>query len=144
VAAADQGLNGRPSSPTTPAAIAQERTPKSIQILTLELDEITADDYLQWVRDPEPPALDIGLRSIRVDADPVGDTITATLDWAGPAPPAQLAAPAAGLPLADGVRLGQSEYTAPPVKARARASLTRGRQIASPGAVPVLSRTATA
>jgi hypothetical protein len=96
----------------------------SLQILTLELDEITACDYLQWVRDPDPPALDTGLQSIRVDADPVGDTITAILDWAGPAPPAQRAAPAAGLPLADGIRIGRSEPTAPLVKANPCATVT--------------------
>lgn len=78
------------------------------QTLTLELDEITAGDYLQWIRDPEPPALDAGLRSVRLEADPLGETITARLDWAGPAPPARSAAAAAGLPLVDGVRLGVS------------------------------------
>jgi hypothetical protein len=76
----------------------------SLQILTLELDEITAGDYLQWVRGP--------------------DTITAILDWAGPAPPAQRAAPAAGLPLADGIRIGRSEPTAPLVKASPCATVT--------------------
>jgi hypothetical protein len=75
------------------------------QTLILELDEITAGDYLQWVRDPEPPALGGALRSVRVDAAPLGDTVTAVLDWAGPPPRAHLAAPAAGLPLAAGVRL---------------------------------------
>jgi hypothetical protein len=58
----------------------------SLQILTLELDGITASDYLQWCRDPEPPALDRGLRSISIEADPLGDTITAILDWDRPAP----------------------------------------------------------
>lgn len=52
----------------------------SLQILTLELDGITAGDYLTWCRDPDPPALDYALRSIAIDADPLGDTITAILD----------------------------------------------------------------
>jgi hypothetical protein len=52
-----------------------------LQILTLKLDGITAGDYLTWCRDPEPPALDFALRSISIDADPLGDTITAILDW---------------------------------------------------------------
>jgi hypothetical protein len=56
------------------------------QILTLQLDGITASDYLQWCRDPEPPALDYGLRSISIDADPLADTITARLDRDRPAP----------------------------------------------------------
>jgi len=77
----------------------------TIQILTLRLADITAGDYLQWVRDPDPPALSGGLRSVGVQGDPLGDTITAILDWAGPAPPAQLAAPSAGLPLSAGVRV---------------------------------------
>jgi hypothetical protein len=29
---------------------------------------------------PTPPTLEFALHSIRVDADPLGDTITATLD----------------------------------------------------------------
>ena len=69
----------------------------SLQILTLTLDGITAGDYLTWCRDPDPPALDFGLRSISIDADPLGDTITAILDWEQPAPTAATAATAAGL-----------------------------------------------
>ncbi len=48
-----------------------------LQILSLKLDGITASDYLTWCRDPEPPTLDFALRSVTVDADPLGDTITA-------------------------------------------------------------------
>jgi hypothetical protein len=69
-----------------------------LQILTLKLDGITAGEYLTWCCDPDPPALDSALRSIRVDADPLGDTITAILDWNQPAPaPPAAAATAAGL-----------------------------------------------
>jgi hypothetical protein len=75
----------------------------SLQILTLKLDGITAGDYLTWCRDPDPPALDYALRSIRVDADPLGDTITAILDWHQPAPVPATAATAAGLPLPPGL-----------------------------------------
>jgi hypothetical protein len=68
-----------------------------VQILTLELDDITAGDYLTWCRDPEPPALDFALRSISIDADPLGDTLTAILDWNGPAPrPSAAAAGSSG------------------------------------------------
>ena len=75
------------------------------QILSLKLDGITAGDYLTWCRDPEPPALDFALRSVSVDADPLGDTITAILDWNGPAPHPSAAATAAGLPLSAGVEI---------------------------------------
>ena len=57
-----------------------------LQILSLKLDGITAGDYLTWCRDPEPPALGFALRSVSVDADPLGDTITAILGWNGPVP----------------------------------------------------------
>jgi hypothetical protein len=77
----------------------------SLQILTLELDDITAGDYLSWCRDPDPPALGCALRTICVDADPLGDTITAILDWDPPARAPAAAARAAGLPLPTGVRL---------------------------------------
>lgn len=77
----------------------------SLQILTLELDGITAGDYLTWCRDPDPPALDYALRSIAIDADPLGDTITAILDWNQPPPTAAAAATAAGLPPAPGAQL---------------------------------------
>jgi len=69
-----------------------------LQILTLKLDGITASDYLTWCRDPDPPALDLALHSIRIEAEPLGDTITAILDWNQPAPASAVAATAAGLP----------------------------------------------
>jgi hypothetical protein len=73
-----------------------------LQILTLKLDGITADDYLTWCRDPDPPALDFALRTVTIDAKPLGDTITAILDWNQPLPTARAAATAAGLPLPAG------------------------------------------
>jgi hypothetical protein len=75
------------------------------QVLTLKLGGITAGDYLTWCRDPEPPALDYTLRSVRVDADPLGDTITVVLDWKHPAPSPRAAAIAAGLPLSPDVEV---------------------------------------
>ena len=107
----------------------------ALQTLTLELDGITAGDYLTWCRDPEPPALDYGLRSISIDADSLGDTITAVLDWDRPAPPARIAAEAAGLPPTADVRTCRSEHTAPPLKiASPPRSLTRDRREGSPSA----------
>ena len=75
------------------------------QILTLKLDGITAGDYLTWCRDPDPPTLGVALRALRVDADPLGDTITAILDWNAPAPAPEVAATAAGLPLPTGAEV---------------------------------------
>ena len=86
----------------------------SLQILTLKLDGITAGDYLTWCRDPDPPALDFGLCSIRVSADPLGDTVTAILDWDRPAPGPAPAATAAGLPLSPGVQIHPQPATAAP------------------------------
>lgn len=76
-----------------------------VQILSLQLDGVTAGDYLTWRRDPDPPALDHALASIRVNADPLGDTITAILNWNQPAPAPAAAATAAGLPLSQGVQI---------------------------------------
>jgi hypothetical protein len=84
-----------------------------LQILKLKLDAITAGDYLMWCRDPDPPALDFALRSISIDADPLGDTITAILDWAHALPPAPAAASAAGLPLSADVQVHQSPADSP-------------------------------
>jgi hypothetical protein len=92
----------------------------SLQILTLTLDGITAGDYLTWCRDPDPPALDFGLRSISIDADPLGDTITAILDWEQPAPTAAIAATAAGLTLSADVRIGPREQSRFVAAGRAR------------------------
>lgn len=75
------------------------RTRPALQRLTLTLDGIAAGDYLTWVRDPEPPALDLGLGSVSVRADPLGDTIEAVLSWDVLPPDPLEAAPAAGLPL---------------------------------------------
>ena len=69
------------------------------QILTIELDGLTAGDYLAHLRDPEPPALGFGLRSVAVRAEPRGDTVVATLVWTEAAPAARPAAQAAGLPI---------------------------------------------
>jgi hypothetical protein len=76
-----------------------------LQTLTLKLDGITAGDYLAWCRDPDRPELGFGLRSVHVDADPLGDTITAVLDWNQPGPAPVAAATAAGLSLLPGARI---------------------------------------
>jgi hypothetical protein len=75
-----------------------------LQTITLHLDGITAADYLAWVREPEPATRVAGLRSVRIDADPLGATVHATLAWERSAPAPHAAAPAAGLPLSADVR----------------------------------------
>jgi hypothetical protein len=70
-----------------------------LQTITIHLDGITAADYLAWVREPEPAPFPAGLRSVRIDADPLGSTVEATLAWERPAPAPHLAAAAAGLPV---------------------------------------------
>lgn len=75
------------------------RSPVSLQTLTLMLDGVTADDYLAWVRDPEPAALDSDLVSITTRAQPVSDRIEVELVWKRDAPNPREAALAAGFPL---------------------------------------------
>ena len=82
----------------------ETRTSTTHQMLTLELEGVTAGDYLTWVRDPEPQALDRELRSIEVEAEPAGSRITAILEWAGDPPNPKAAASAAGLPVTVDVR----------------------------------------
>jgi hypothetical protein len=86
-----------PSSP--PETIARSPT-THVQSLIIQLDGITAADYLTWVWDPEPPAFDHGLRSVAICAEPRGELIKLELVWAGrrPATPSA-AAVAAGFAL---------------------------------------------
>lgn len=84
--------------------------PMPRQILTIELEGLTAGDYVAHVCDPEPPALGHGLRSITVRAEPRGTTVEALLVWEGRAPAPHAAALAAGLPLvAEVVRVDATE-----------------------------------
>jgi hypothetical protein len=82
----------------------------SLQTLILRLDGVTAGDYLAWCRDPDASAFDYGLRSTSIDADPLGDTISAGLDWDRPMPPPRAAATIAGLPLTANVRAIRSPH----------------------------------
>ncbi|HUA05824.1 MAG TPA: hypothetical protein VMB27_18080 [Solirubrobacteraceae bacterium] len=71
-----------------------------IQSLTITLNGITAGDYLAWVRDPEPPALDYALQSVGTRAEPLGAEIRIDLAWAcRPPTTPRAAAVAAGFPL---------------------------------------------
>ena len=121
-----------------------------LQTLILKLDGITAGDYLTWCRDPEPPALDFALRSISIDADPLGDTITAVLDWDQSLPPFPAAATAAGLPLSAGVQVQQLLTDRPhspavaaeagPHLAGARAAIAGGGRVEAEQRLPHAAR----
>jgi hypothetical protein len=97
-----------------------------LQSLTLKLDGITAADYLAWCRDPDPPARGFALRSIRMKADRLGDTITAILDWNQAAPSPRAAAAMAGLSLPPGVQVHTSPTDAPRTHAPSRLDHHRG------------------
>jgi hypothetical protein len=57
-----------------------------VQSLLIRLDGITAGDYLTWVRDPEPAALNHELRSVAISAEPLGDLVNTELVWSGRPP----------------------------------------------------------
>src|ERR1700749_805537 len=75
-----------------------ERRHEQLFTVPLLLDGITPDDYMQWIRDPEPPKRD-DLKLITATATALGDTIQMELLSAGEPPPAAAAASAAGFPI---------------------------------------------
>lgn len=90
------------------------------QRLTIELRGTTAGSYLTWVRDPKPPALDRELASIAIEAEPLGPTITAVLEWTGEPPSPRDAAAAAGLPITEDVRAVFANQAGPQRPQRSR------------------------
>ena len=71
-----------------------------IQHITVQLDGITAGDYVAYQVDADPPSETSRLRSVTLDVpDALGDTVRASLRWDGRPPPARAAATAAGLAL---------------------------------------------
>lgn len=66
--------------------------------VTLFLGGITPADYMQCVRDPEPPNRE-DLKLITATATPLGDTIQLELLSTGDPPPAAVAATAVGFPI---------------------------------------------
>ncbi len=72
---------------------------RSVQRLTLLLEGITAGDYVNWVCDPEPPALGRELMSVRTQAESLGDRIDLELCWDREPPTPREAAVLAGFPL---------------------------------------------
>jgi hypothetical protein len=90
-----------------------------IQHITVQLDGITAGDYLAHQLDADPPLEATRLRSVALDVpDPLGGTIRATLRWDGSAPPPRAAAVAAGLALTGDVVALRSHVE--PARRRAR------------------------
>jgi hypothetical protein len=73
-------------SRVTPPLTSAQSSATHVQSLVIRLDGITARDYLAWVRDPEPPALDRGLRSVAISAEPVGELLNIELVWVGQPP----------------------------------------------------------
>jgi hypothetical protein len=66
--------------------------------VTLFLDGITPNGYMQSIGDPEPPNRD-DLKLITAAATPLGDTIQLELLSTGDPPPAAVAASAVGFPI---------------------------------------------
>ena len=83
------------------------------QIITLDLDGITAGDYLAYFVDADPALEATRIRSVTVDAEPLGDRVTAVLRWDGTPAPARSAAQAAGLRLTGDVAGIVSRVEAP-------------------------------
>jgi hypothetical protein len=75
-----------------------ERQREQLFTVTLFLDGITPDDYMQWIRDPEPPNRD-DLKLVTATATALGDTIQLELLSTGDPPPAAVAASAVGFPI---------------------------------------------
>ena len=73
-----------------------ERQREQLFTVTLFLDGITPDDYMQWIRDPEPPNRD-DLKLVTATATALGDIQLELLSTGDP-PPA-VAASAVGLPI---------------------------------------------
>jgi hypothetical protein len=69
------------------------------QLITIDLDGITAADYLAHFRDADAPIEASRLQAVGVNADPLGDTVDVILRWQGPPPNARTAASAAGFQL---------------------------------------------
>jgi hypothetical protein len=76
--------------------------PATHHTLTLLLDGIIADDYLQWVRDPDPPERE-ALKLTAVRSAPLGDRIQLELLVAGEPLAPSVLADAVGFPITTNV-----------------------------------------
>lgn len=68
------------------------------QTLRIQLDGMTAGDYLAHLRDPEPAALGSTLRGVEVRADPLSDVVEVLLAWSLAPADGRSAANLAGFP----------------------------------------------
>ena len=99
------------------------------QHIEIQLDGITAGDYLAYYVDTDLPLEATRLRSVAIDSDPVGNSVTAALRWDGPPPAAKVAAAAAGLHLTHEV-VDVSSRVSVPVRRRARRAAGSLRPVA--------------
>jgi hypothetical protein len=98
------GCDYRPEKPT--------RRP-GLYGLTLILTGITADDYLQWIRDPDPPH-DDRLRLISARVSSPGDRVQLELIANREPPTPEAAALALGFPI--GPEIGRAQWTGQPIR----------------------------
>jgi hypothetical protein len=73
------------------------------QVITLDLDGITAEDYLAYFADADPPLEASRLVSVAAEPRPQSEMVVAVLRWDGTPPPARVAASAAGFQLTQDV-----------------------------------------
>jgi hypothetical protein len=73
------------------------------QVITLDLDGITPEDYLAHCVDPDPPLEASRLASVSAEPRPLSEMVVAVLRWHGTPPAARTAASVAGLQLTQDV-----------------------------------------
>ena len=83
------------------------------QVITLDLDGITAGDYAAHFVDGDPALEATRIRSVAMDFEPLGDRVVAVLRWDGTPAPAATAARAAGFQLTGDVVAVSAEVEAP-------------------------------
>jgi hypothetical protein len=99
-----------------------------IQEITLELDGITAGDYLAHFLDADPQLAGTRLHSVRVASEPLDDSVVATLRWDGAPPEANAALAAAGFHVTGDVAAVSARVVA---DARSRARTRRSLALAA-------------
>jgi hypothetical protein len=91
-----------------------------IQEITLQLDGITAGDYVAHFVDADPPLAATGLRSVCIASEPLDDSVVAVLRWIGSPPDAPAALAAAGFHVTQDVARVSARVVADARSARAR------------------------
>jgi hypothetical protein len=90
------------------------------QVITLDLDGITPEDYLAYFVDADPPLDASRLVSVAAEARPQTEMVVAVLRWDGTPPPARAAAAAAGFQLTQDVVDVRSRVEVPFATSRRR------------------------